>query len=1065
MIKIDRSRLPPPDEFIDWAAKEAERAQAFYWEATSPDETFDFKAYRDRQMRETLLELFHGKCAFCESLLQGTVSANIEHFRPKNMAVNIDGGVTKPGYWWLATEWANLYPICPVCNRTKGNRFPVSGPRARYLKLGSPLYEVRIPAGGAGEDDQPSQALVAMAVADQKKQLYALLDNGMLLAFDLERHSWSPRRIRRLGLGSEKYTSLVCDAKGEIFLAGASSGELILLSLYGSAANFKEYSGSSAVSAQQLAPDGSKAVVGFANGEVWVWDREKDTDVLLPGHTGQVNGVALTADGKRLVTIGQDSRLKVWDLEATPHVVFERSSDDPWVGVAFTQDEKKAVTLGKGGILKVWDAVIWNALYYIENQGEAENFRSLTLSGDGRYAASLCGNRLHLCDLYLRREITPGEMFSGDTRLVHIERDARSVVRITAEEYITAYSLNNLAAENALLLDPCQEDPETFLIFREDGLVASVPPEDGIDLPLIPDSIASRLNRGQVTIDVFGLNRAELVKERLVIVDRLKSEMAFRLKSPQYGVMESNEFQTWLQDQLGDHQPFAALRRQILGPMVKQAMPTADLPFEQSLRSKVEQSAAQQTLYESRKDLQAEQQQKHASFSVESTTAEEGEEEQFFIRSGLVDEIHVANYRPIANIHFKFGPGSSELAGWKVLVGENAVGKSSLLEAVGLALMGPDRYAKFIDAEKVDPSTFLRRGAKPKNSFIKVYFSGDPNPVEVKITAEGLEYVDPKFKPRGYLLGFGSARWLPKPGADPLETDPYVRIRNLFNPFVPLTDAIEWLKVQYKELSETMYGRVEGVLARLLLKKPGTRFRPYKGAVYIVPPGRRVSSRWDRLDELSDGYQTILAIAAAIMQMLGGRWKYQMQVAEGLVLLDEIGEHLHPTWKLRIVDSLRAAFPRMQFLATTHEPLCLRGLYDNEILIMRRVEDRIVFFDDIPSPDKLTIDQLLTSPYFGMLNTFDNATHKEFRRYYEILSKDESIRSPEEKTELEELHRKLDAEGLSGATLSEKLAIQATDQLLAEKRDAGQSFAPPELTPEIKNRVSKLLDKISSKVE
>ena len=1063
MIKIDRSRLLPPEDFLDMAFKEAKRAQQLYREPTSTDVVFEFKSYLDRQLRETLLELFHGKCAFCESYLQGTASASIEHFRPKYMAVNIDGEVTKPGYWWLATEWANLYPTCPACNSTKGNRFPVSGHRARFIKPGSRLYDVPIPAGEAGDKKQAPQALVAMAVADQKKQLYALQDNGMLLVFDLERQSWQPRRLRGLEQSNEIYTYLACDATRNIFLVGARSGKVSLWAPYGSMFNVRYYSGQSAVSAQYITPDGSMAAVGFANGELWINNRVIDSEILLPGHTGQVNGIAITSDGKRLVSIGEDSLLKVWDLEATPHVVFERSSDFPWVGVAFTQDEKKAVTLGKRGMLKAWETSEWNALYYLENQSEADNFQSLTISGDGRYAASLSGNRLHLFDLYLRREITPEAISSGDTLLVHIEKDARSVVCITTQDHITAHSLNNLAAENALLLDPCQDDPEAFLIFREDGLVVGLPPENRPD-QASPNNPQQGLDRGQVTIDVFGLNRSELVKERQVLAERLKSEMGIRLKDLRAG-MDPGKFQAWVQDQLGDHQPFAALRRQILGPLIKQAMPAFEQPFEQNIRSKVEQSTAQQTLSETSKDRQTEQIQKSASFSVESTAQEEVEEELFFLRSGLVDRIHVVNYRPIADIDFKFGPGSSELAGWKVLVGENAVGKSSLLEAVGLALMGPDRFADFVKAEKVDPSTFLRRGAKPKYGFIKVYFSGDPNPVEVKITADGLEHDDPIFKPRGYLLGFGSARWLPKPGSQLPETDPYVRILNLFNPFVPLTDAIEWLKEQKDELSKTMYRRVEGVLARLLLKKPGTHFQPYKGDVYIVPPGCRVSSRWDRLDELSDGYQTILAIAAAIMETLGKPWKYQMQVAEGLVLLDEIGEHLHPTWKLRIVDSLRAAFPRMQFLATTHEPLCLRGLYDNEILIMRRVEDRIVVFDDIPSPNTLTIDQLLTSPFFGMLNTFDNATEADFKRYYEILTKQESIRTPEEKTELEALHVKLDAEGLAGATLGEKLAIQAANQVLDEKQAAGQRYDPPALKEEIKSRIAQLWENIPSQVE
>jgi hypothetical protein len=648
--------------------------------------------------------------------------------------------------------------------------------------------------------------------------------------------------------------------------------------------------------------------------------------------------------------------------------------------------------------------------------------------------------------------------------LAIIEKDARSIIRLSAKDTIVAHNLHNLAEERSMLLDPCQDDPEAFLIFREDGIVVSVPAKTEVSQSS-QDIARAGLDRGQVTIDVLGLNRDELVRERQGLAGELKTKMTNWLKI--LGSGENPEkFQAWLLDQLSDHQPYAAVRRQILGPMVEQAMHleplVGKLTFERNIQSRVDQSTAQKTISEDNKDLHAQQLQQRATFTIESAGTGEGEKELFFLKSGLVDEIHVVNYRPISDIHFKFGPGSSELAGWKVLVGENAVGKSSLLEAVAVALMGPARFKEFVKAEKLDPSKLLRRGVKPKQGYVKISFSGDPNPVEMSINEEGVEYADPKAGLRCYLLGFGSARWLPQTGSQAPETDPYVRIRNLFNPFVPLTDAIKWLIVQKDELREQMYRRVEEVLARLLLKKQGTRFRSYKGAVYIVPPGCRVSSRWDRLDELSDGYQTILAIASAIMQMLGERWKYQMEAAEGLVLLDEIGEHLHPIWKLRIVESLRSAFPRMQFLATTHEPLCLRGLYDNEILIMRRVEDRIAVYDDIPSPNTLSIDRLLTSPYFGLLNTFDQATEAEFRRYYEILSKKESMRSPGENIELEDLKKRLDADGLFGTTFPEKLAIQAVNQLLVEKQAAGQKFDPPALKAELKSRIAKMWDKIPS---
>ena len=42
--------------------------------------------------------------------------------------------------------------------------------------------------------------------------------------------------------------------------------------------------------------------------------------------------------------------------------------------------------------------------------------------------------------------------------------------------------------------------------------------------------------------------------------------------------------------------------------------------------------------------------------------------------------------------------------------------------------------------------------------------------------------------------------------------------------------------------------------------------------------------------------------------------------AEAVVLIDELELHLHPKWQRRIVRNLTAAFPRCQFIATTHSP-------------------------------------------------------------------------------------------------------------------------------------------------
>jgi uncharacterized protein (TIGR02646 family) len=55
----------------------------------------------------------------------------------------------------------------------------------------------------------------------------------------------------------------------------------------------------------------------------------------------------------------------------------------------------------------------------------------------------------------------------------------------------------------------------------------------------------------------------------------------------------------------------------------------------------------------------------------------------------------------------------------------------------------------------------------------------------------------------------------------------------------------------------------------------------------------------------------------------------------GIVLIDELDLHLHPQWQRRLPNSLKEAFPAMQFITTTHSPQILSELSPNEIILLR----------------------------------------------------------------------------------------------------------------------------------
>ena len=83
------------------------------------------------------------------------------------------------------------------------------------------------------------------------------------------------------------------------------------------------------------------------------------------------------------------------------------------------------------------------------------------------------------------------------------------------------------------------------------------------------------------------------------------------------------------------------------------------------------------------------------------------------------------------------------------------------------------------------------------------------------------------------------------------------------------------------------------------------------------------------VEDLSDGYRSILSMTFELIRQLSRAYapSYIFNddktkiVAPGVVLIDEIDAHLHPTWQRRIGLWLREHFPKIQFIVTTHSPL------------------------------------------------------------------------------------------------------------------------------------------------
>lgn len=109
----------------------------------------------------------------------------------------------------------------------------------------------------------------------------------------------------------------------------------------------------------------------------------------------------------------------------------------------------------------------------------------------------------------------------------------------------------------------------------------------------------------------------------------------------------------------------------------------------------------------------------------------------------------------------------------------------------------------------------------------------------------------------------------------------------------------------------------------------------------------RVGERMIAYAMLSAGYRNMIAMvadiarrAATLNPQLGADAAHE---AAGIVLIDEIELHLHPKWQRGVIPSLRRAFPKMQFIATTHSPQVLASVERGQVRLFD--DNRLVDVD------------------------------------------------------------------------------------------------------------------------
>ena len=332
----------------------------------------------------------------------------------------------------------------------------------------------------------------------------------------------------------------------------------------------------------------------------------------------------------------------------------------------------------------------------------------------------------------------------------------------------------------------------------------------------------------------------------------------------------------------------------------------------------------------------------------------------------IVDTLGVTNLRAIEEAEFSFLPG------FNLIVGVNGVGKTSALDALGTCLSSVlKRTNRLRSRVKTFSVGDIRIGAdalrvecrvriaeeqysylihQPRESSTPQKTSVGMPRAQVHKTPGISQFIGaspPSALPgstRGRTLAVlfstnraaPSERTLAKGSAAGGMTAAFVE--SLTNRGLRFGEFAAWMKVQESlrgehPAAQRVLEACEHAVVRFLPGYRNLRVERDDKPLLVIDRGATAIP----VRHLSDGERGSLALVLDLTRRLSQanpELTDPASEAEAVVLIDELELHLHPKWQRQVVHNLTAAFPRCQFIATTHSPQIIGEVPHDHIQII-----------------------------------------------------------------------------------------------------------------------------------
>ena len=293
-----------------------------------------------------------------------------------------------------------------------------------------------------------------------------------------------------------------------------------------------------------------------------------------------------------------------------------------------------------------------------------------------------------------------------------------------------------------------------------------------------------------------------------------------------------------------------------------------------------------------------------------------------------ISRVELENFRCFESVTVEADVTTS-FAPWTLLTGDNASGKTTLLKAIALGLCDRSSAAGLL---RESDSGYIRNGQEMGT--IKIHLvdcaedrSGNEYQIETTLTRLNphLEKLDQVTEPsqefpweRIFVCGYGAGRGTSGTG-DVAGYSAISAVYNLFN----YSEGL-----QNPELTIRRFGspRQESVLTTLesILGLSDLRLAE-NGTTDMGISVRDLRNADIAIRDLADGYKSTFLWVTDFLGWALASGRTLDRSMDGIVVIDEIEQHLHPKWQKRLVSSLRGTWPRVQFFAATHSPLVARS--------------------------------------------------------------------------------------------------------------------------------------------